>query len=86
MNRAGPGEASRRSRVQAFVAGADEAGAVLDAAYGAFQRGGQPAFRLAEDDVGERQWSAALGQLARAAPDVGGDRTGMAGQWETNCS
>lgn len=61
----------------AFIEGADEAGAVLDAAHGAFPRYGQPSFCLAQDDVGERPGPAVLGQLAGAAPDdVGLDPSG----------
>ncbi|MFF1650483.1 hypothetical protein [Streptomyces sp. NPDC058240] len=41
-------------RTEAFMQRVNEAGAVLDAAHDALQRHGQLAFRLAQDDVGER--------------------------------
>ncbi len=41
----------RLQAVQAFVEGADKAGAVLGAAHGSLDRHGQPVFCLAQDDI-----------------------------------
>lgn len=78
----GPGGGRGLRAVQTFVGGANEAGAVLDAVHGALQCRGQSAFRLFEDEVGERLVSAVLRQLVGAATDVGGERAGVVGRLE----
>lgn len=72
--------------VQALVEGAHQAGAVLDAAHGALQRHGQPHFRLAQDDVGERPAPAVRRQLLGAAPYARGDRAGVPVSCRPICS
>lgn len=73
--RGGGGEA-----VQALVEGADEAGAALDTAHGAFHADRQPAVGFVEDDVGERAGGVFVGQQVCGAADIAGHGAGGAGE------
>ncbi len=68
--------------VQPGVESLYEAGALLDAARGAFEWGGEAAVGFAKDDFGEGAAAVTLGQDGNETPDVGGELAGVPGELE----